>query len=135
MFFQRIDWGRIGIYSEVHVEFSFYIALTIKWEKKMIDWLIIYCFKSSSRIFHLYGDGTIAGEGLQNLILCSALRAFEQGGIFIVLHLFSRSHPKDRPIQSPLTTRIGMQRTYSNPDPHRAKNCIPYLSTLFFKRP
>jgi hypothetical protein len=30
---------------------------------------------------------TIAGEGLQNLGLCSALRAFEQGGIFIVPHL------------------------------------------------
>jgi hypothetical protein len=38
-------------------------------------------------IFHLYGDVTIAGEGLQNLGLCSALRAFEQGGIFIVPHL------------------------------------------------
>ena len=37
----------------------------------------------SSRIFHLYGDVTITGEGLQNLDLCSALRAFEQGGIFI----------------------------------------------------
>jgi hypothetical protein len=28
-----------------------------------------------------------AGEGLQNLGICSALRAFEQGGIFIVPHL------------------------------------------------
>jgi hypothetical protein len=28
-----------------------------------------------------------AGEGLQNFGLCSALRAFEQGGIFIVPHL------------------------------------------------
>jgi hypothetical protein len=25
--------------------------------------LIIYCFKSRLRIFHLYGDVTIAGEG------------------------------------------------------------------------
>jgi hypothetical protein len=33
------------------------------------------------------GDVTIAGEGLQNLGLCLALRAFEQGGIFIVPHL------------------------------------------------
>jgi hypothetical protein len=33
-----------------------------------------------------YGDVTIAGEGLQNLGLCSALRTFEQGGIFIVPH-------------------------------------------------
>jgi hypothetical protein len=42
---------------------------------------IDYCFT------YLYEDVTIAGEGLQNLSLCSALRAFEQGGIFIVPHL------------------------------------------------
>jgi hypothetical protein len=30
---------------------------------------------------------TIAGEWLQNLCVCSALKAFEQGGIFIVPHL------------------------------------------------
>jgi hypothetical protein len=52
-----------------------------------IDWLIIYCFTSRSRLFHLHGDVTIAGEGLQKLGLCSALRAFEHGGIFIVPHL------------------------------------------------
>jgi hypothetical protein len=49
--------------------------------------LIIYGFTSRSRIFHLYGDVTITGEGLQNLGLCPVLRAFEQGGIFIVPHL------------------------------------------------
>jgi hypothetical protein len=49
--------------------------------------LIIYGFTSRSRIFHLYGDVTIAGEGLQNLGFCSALMAFEQGWIFIVPHL------------------------------------------------
>jgi hypothetical protein len=31
---------------------------------------------------------------------------------------FFRSHPKDRSNQSPLTTHMGMRRTYSNPDPH-----------------
>jgi hypothetical protein len=31
---------------------------------------------------------------------------------------FFRSHPKDRPIQSPLTTHEEMWRIYSNPDPH-----------------
>jgi hypothetical protein len=30
---------------------------------------------------------TIAGEGLKNLGLYSVLRAFEQGGIFIMQHL------------------------------------------------
>jgi hypothetical protein len=50
-------------------------------------YIIIFGFMSRSRIFHLYGDVTIAGEGLQNLGLCSALRAFEQGRIFILPHL------------------------------------------------
>jgi hypothetical protein len=34
-----------------------------------------------------YGDVNIADEELQNSGLCSALRAFKQGGIFIVAHL------------------------------------------------
>jgi hypothetical protein len=46
-------------------------------------WFIHY-FTSCSRIFQLYGDVTITGEGLHNLGLCSALRAFEHGGIFIM---------------------------------------------------
>jgi hypothetical protein len=37
--------------------------------------------------YTVYGDVIIAGEGLQNIGLCSALRAFEQVGVFIVPHL------------------------------------------------
>jgi hypothetical protein len=48
---------------------------------KLIDWFIICCFTSRSSIFRLYGDVTIAGERLQNLGLCSALKAFAQGGV------------------------------------------------------
>jgi hypothetical protein len=44
-------------------------------------------FMSHARIFHLYGDISITGKGLQNLGLCLPLRAFEQGGIFIISHL------------------------------------------------
>jgi hypothetical protein len=117
--------------------------------------MIIYCFTFRSRIFHLYGDVTIiTGEGLQNLGLCSALRAFEQGRIFIVPHLLwhgasvfpvsSEGPPhsvasydtqrdvKDlfwpgssrAPYQSPFTTHKGMWGTYSIPDPHRT--CLTY---------
>jgi hypothetical protein len=53
----------------------------------LIDCLLIYVLQASQEHFTYYGDATIAGEGLQNLDLCSALRAFEQGGIFIVPHL------------------------------------------------
>jgi hypothetical protein len=89
------------------------------------DWFIaFYCFTSRSKIFHLYGDVTIAGEGLHNLCLCSAPRAVEQGRIFIVPHLLWHGtsvfpvSPKGRPTQSPFTTHKGVWRTYSNPDPH-----------------
>jgi hypothetical protein len=68
----RCDWG-------------FKILVQRKSNEYII--MIIYSFTSRSRIFHVYGDVTIAGEGLQNLGLCSALRAFEQRGIFIVPHL------------------------------------------------
>jgi hypothetical protein len=51
----------------------------------LINYLLFYA--PLKIFFHLYGDVTIAGEGLQNLGLGSALRAFEQGGIFIVPHL------------------------------------------------
>jgi hypothetical protein len=52
-----------------------------------VYWLIIYGFTFRSRIFHLHGDVTITGEGLQNFGLCSALKVVKQGGIFIVPHL------------------------------------------------
>jgi hypothetical protein len=50
----------------------------------LIDYLGFYVpLKNIS----LYGDTTIAGEGLQNLGLILALRAFEQEGIVIVSHM------------------------------------------------
>jgi hypothetical protein len=88
--------------------------------------LIIYCFKFNSRIFHSYGDVTIAGERLQNFGTCSAFSAFEQGRIFILPHLqryasrFFQSPPKDSPILLPLTTCKEMQSIHSNPDPRRS---------------
>jgi hypothetical protein len=58
--------------------------------------------------------------------LCLALKAFEQGGIFIVPHLqWQRAlvfqfHPKDCPIKSTITTHKGKLRIESYPDPHRS---------------
>jgi hypothetical protein len=74
-----------------------------------------------SRIIHWYGDVTIAGEGLQNLGLCSA--PLNRGRIFIVPHLlwqvpsffsgrirktaaFSRLLPHTRGCGRPILTRI-----------------------------
>jgi hypothetical protein len=74
----------------------------------------------TTHLVHIYGDVTIAGGGLQKLDLCSALSAFEQRGILIG-HTYSdtgpwyfRSYPRDRTIQSPLTTLMGLRRSYSN---------------------
>jgi hypothetical protein len=54
------------------------------------EWLFLFelftVLLSLSRIFHLYEDDTIASEGLQFCPI-SALRVFEQGGIFIMPHL------------------------------------------------
>jgi hypothetical protein len=43
------------------------------------DWLIIYGFTSRSRIFNLYGDIAITGEGVQNSGLWSALSLLWHG--------------------------------------------------------
>jgi hypothetical protein len=51
----------------------------------LIDCPLFYAlFKNISLI---YEDVTFTGEWLQNLGLCPALKAFEQGGIFIMSQL------------------------------------------------
>ena len=52
-----------------------------------VPWLLIDWLFNILRPFQEYFTYIIAGEGLQNLSLCSVLRAFEQGGVFIVSHL------------------------------------------------
>jgi hypothetical protein len=51
-----------------------------------INWLCIV-FALLKNFSLLYGGVTITGEGVHNLGLWSELGSFEQGGIFIVLHL------------------------------------------------
>ena len=109
--------------------------------KKNIDWSIIYCFTSHSRIFHSHEDVTNASEGLQNLGLCSTLRAFEQGGIFIVPHLlwqgtsfFSVSSEGSSHSVASRDTRKGMLRTYSNAGSKKVQVYFVYVCvSLSFK--
>jgi hypothetical protein len=89
-------------------------------------------------MFHLYGDVTITGEGLQNLGLCSALRAFEQGGIFIVPHLLWHG-TSVFPVSSEGPPHLvasydpqGMWRIYSNPDPHGETNLSLEIKDLYY---
>jgi hypothetical protein len=98
------------------------IALTCSREDKVLP--LTCSFTSRLGLFKTFMEmSPLPVKGLQNFGLCSALRAFEQGGFFILQHLlwhgsrFFRFHPKDRPIQSLLTTHMGMWRTYSNSNP------------------
>jgi hypothetical protein len=89
-----------------NIPFYMELAFDLNWSKKIYAYcnvfvakegysrfreicVFIYCFTSRSRIFHSSGDVTVTGERLENgdLHVCSALRTFEQGGIFIVTHL------------------------------------------------
>jgi hypothetical protein len=47
---------------------------------RLIDYVLLYILLKN---FHV----AITGKGLQNLGLCSDLRAFEQGRMFIVQHM------------------------------------------------
>jgi hypothetical protein len=101
--------------------------------QRLID-CSLFQVTSRSRIFHLYGDVTIADEGLQNLGLCSALKAFEQEGIFIVPHLLWHG-ASVFPVSSKGTphsvasydTRGDVEDLYSNPDPHGATTFKEYM--------
>jgi hypothetical protein len=100
-------------------------------------WLIIYCFMSRSRIFHLYGDITITSERLQKFRpMLMVLRALEQGGslsyhtCYDMGPRFFRSHLKDHPTELPLTTHKEMWKICSNPDHHGS----PFSPLLRHKR-
>jgi hypothetical protein len=107
--------------------------------KMSISWLIIYLLlyvplKSISLMWRRHHYRWRATKfrpilGVQGLWegrdLYRATPAVTRG-----LGFFSRSHPKDRPIQSPFTTHKGMWRIYSNPDPHGS----PISRFLRYKR-
>jgi hypothetical protein len=69
---------QVTILSTCKIQCSSFSSYKSYSERKLMfevqNWLIFYSFTSRSRIFHLYGDVAIAGEGLQYLGLCSALR-------------------------------------------------------------
>ena len=62
-----------------------FLKLTVSKHIWLIDWL--FTVLRPTQEYFTYMETSIAGEGLQNFGLCSALRAFEQGGIFIMPHL------------------------------------------------
>jgi hypothetical protein len=71
----------------------------------------------------IHGD-VIIGERWQILGLCSAFRAFDKGGIFIVLQCctgprFFRSHPKNPHLVAFCDRQLDTEDLYnSNPEPH-----------------
>jgi hypothetical protein len=119
-------WSCISYWSSHFCNVSRSCCRVRRSSSDLILWyrLINYGFTSRSRIFHLYGNVTITGQGLQNLGLCSALRTFHQGGIFIVPHLLWHGtsvfpvSSEGPPHSVAFTTHIRMWSIYSNPDPH-----------------
>jgi hypothetical protein len=92
-----------------------YFTQSVLIKQSLIDYLRFYV---PVKRFSLYEDVTITDEWLQYLRLCLALRAIEQGGIFIVPRLLGHGTSvfplsSEGPIQSPRTTHMGKQRTYS----------------------
>jgi hypothetical protein len=53
---------------------SHHIGTVLKGQVNVLCLFICY-FTSHTRIIHLYGDITIAGEGMSNLGLCSELKS------------------------------------------------------------
>jgi hypothetical protein len=51
------------------------------------DDTLVIVLRLAQEIFTYLETSPLFGEGLQNLGICSALRAFEQGGIVTVPHL------------------------------------------------
>jgi hypothetical protein len=97
-----------------------------------INWLIIYRITSQSRIVHLYGDITIAGEGLQNL----GLITLGAQGLWAGRNLYCATPALKRNLDFPGLIRrtapfrrllrhtrwCGGWSINSNPDPHRARD-------------
>jgi hypothetical protein len=99
---------------------SINLSYIMQISKNMIDYSLFYVpLKNISLIWRRHH--------LQNLGLCSALMPLNREGSLLchtfcdIGSRFFRSHPKDRPIQSPLTILMGMRRIYSNTDPHGAQ--------------
>jgi hypothetical protein len=143
--FFKFDYQMLGHSQIMNIRTK--ISFATLFHKRLIDWLLSVLHPAQEYYTYMYMETSPfnTSEGLQNLGLCSTLRAFEQGGIFFVPHLlwhgtsvFSgliwRTAPFRRllrhtrgcggpivtriPFQSPLMTHKGMWRTYSNPDPH-----------------
>jgi hypothetical protein len=91
-------------------------------------YMIIYTFAKKSEGLWIIRRHHYRWRAAKFKPIRSALRALSREGS-LSCHTccdtgprFFRFHPKDRPIQSPLTTHKGMWRIYSNPDPHGDKN-------------
>jgi hypothetical protein len=85
-----------------------------------IDWLIIYGFTSRSRIFHLYGDVTIAGEGAAKF-----RPMFGAQGLWAGKDLYRTTPAVTRDLgfsglirRTAPFSRLLRHTIYSNPDPH-----------------
>jgi hypothetical protein len=105
-----------------------WISVISRLHRLSADWLIVYSFTFRSRMSLIFTynmeTSPLPVKGCKIQAYARRSGPLSREG-FLSCHTccdtgprFFRSHPKDHPIQSPLTKRKGMRRTYSNPDPH-----------------
>jgi hypothetical protein len=81
--FQSTDCDVINLFTPEYnrdMEGVIYTQLCSQSNAEILLTKEINCFKSRSRILHLYGEVTITGEGLQNLGLCLVFRPLSREG-------------------------------------------------------
>jgi hypothetical protein len=107
--------------------------------------LFVCLFLAARAIFSYLAAVTITGDGAANFGLCSALRAFEQGGIFIVPHQLRHGTSvytvsSERPLQPWLLTLTSTRLPFFIMVTKRTINCkileitfwSQYCPTRFF---
>ena len=84
----------------------------------------VFCLMSHSRKFSIHGEERhFCGKGLQNFVGCPAFTIFDQGGIFIVPHMYSNGASsfmlsfEGLPLLDALYIKQGVLRIYCNLDP------------------
>ena len=84
----------------------------------------VFCLMSHSRKFSIHGEERhFCGKGLQNFVGCPAFTIFDQGGIFIVPHMYSNGASafmlsfEGLPLLDALYIKQGVLRIYCNVDP------------------
>jgi hypothetical protein len=97
--FQGISISHI-FFNQLYIINKWYIlSLNNWWTWTLIDWLFTV-LRPAQEFFTDMETSPLPVKGLQNLDLCSALKAFEQGGIYMVPHVCCAHRTSVFPVSS-----------------------------------